>query len=181
MKKMILSIALVLASQASYANVLTPPGTLHIFDADKSGAFAYITGDLAQALYDNGTSIEGTPHVKAIERFVCGTSSVGMVCLTVFKDLTAMEDSEFPVTSEIDIANASVNIWISGASALKLYNALEDALELAPGLRVTTDVICAKGDTLEKSVCNRSFYINGKHASTLSQFNKAGRNFPIIK
>ncbi|QDK44151.1 hypothetical protein DOM22_02775 [Bdellovibrio sp. ZAP7] len=177
MKKIILSVALVFASQVSLASVQTPSGTVTIFYADKSGAFASITGDLAQSLYDNGRSLEGNPHIKAIDRFVCGNSSVGMKCITVLTEITSMEDSEIAVTSQFDTDKATFVIWIVGADAMKIYNGMEDAFELVPGLKLSTEFVCAKGDKIEKSACYLSFYVNGKKVPALPQMKKVGLNF----
>ncbi len=182
MKKVIATLAMVLLSQTALAEIGTYSGNLHLVAIDESGAFSAITGDLAQVMFDNLKTV-GTPgkDIKANKNFLCGIASVGMSCVTGLKDITAMENAEIEVTSLFDTEDAVGLVLFGGADAVKVYDGMAKVEELDKGLKIGNEFLCVKSENADESACMMVVDVNGKHAPTLAQAQKAGLKLPILK
>ncbi|WP_413575186.1 hypothetical protein ACLVWU_12920 [Bdellovibrio sp. HCB290] len=167
MKKIIATIAMVLVSQAALAEVDFYGGTLHIVVASEEGAFAAITGDLAHVMHKNLKAKVEVGDAKGNDHFLCGTASVGMSCVTGFKDITSMEKTDIPVVAIFDDEEAAGLVMFDGEAAVKVWNGMAkieemDSEELGSGVKIGNEFLCFKAEKVEESACGLLIDVNGK-------------------
>ncbi|WP_413584785.1 hypothetical protein [Bdellovibrio sp. HCB274] len=181
MKKLVLTIAAVLMSQAASAELLEPNGTLHVIAASEQGAFTAITGDLAQVMFDT-LKPNNDSGLKKNDNFFCGIASVGMSCISGVKDITSMEQVEIPVISLFDTEDATGLLAFAGANAVKVYDGMAKVEEFEEGVKIGTQFLCVKSEKVEESACMMAIDVNGKvKPPTLAQAKKSGLMLPVLK
>ncbi|WP_413582108.1 hypothetical protein [Bdellovibrio sp. HCB288] len=181
MKKLIVTIAAVLMSQAASAELLEPTGTLHIIVANEQGAFTAITGDLAQVMFDT-LKPSNDSGLKKNDNYFCGVASVGMSCIAGVKDITAMEKAEIPVISLFDTEDATGLIAFAGPYAVKVYDGMAKVEEFEEGLKIGTQFLCVKNEKVEESACMMAIDVNGTvKPPTLVQTQKFGLKLQVLK